>query len=166
MGLDAGRQDLGLAHGGRAHDYQGSAQRQPAVRALLGPDPARHLDFDVHRLQQPLDHGVVVAGSAGGVEVDHVQPLGARGGVRPGQLDRVVRVLGRLLIVTLDEPHAAPAEDVDRGYDQHVAQFDAPGAPPQDGGATPPHKGLPVIYELERDRYVLRLAQRLDRGLQ
>ena len=39
---------------------------------------------------------MVVAGPAGGVKVDHVQPLSAGGGVGLGDLDGVVRVFRRL----------------------------------------------------------------------
>ena len=61
---------------------------------------------------------------AGGVEVDHVQPRSAGGGVAAGELDRVDREGGGTVVAALVQPHDPPAEQVDRRDRPACAQVD------------------------------------------
>ena len=57
--------------------------------------------------------------TASAVEVDDVDPLGALLGEVARLGERVLVVDGHPLVVALRKPHSAPAEDVDRGKDDH-----------------------------------------------
>ena len=69
------------------------------------------------RSMMPMFSGTPVARA---VEVDDVDPLGALLGERARLDERVLVVDGDAVVVALGEAHGAPAEDVDRGKDDHA----------------------------------------------
>src|SRR5438445_707077 len=75
---------------------------------------ARHLELDTASVEHSPDHGLVAGRAARGVEVDDVHPPRPGGGKSLDDLQRVLRIHRRFVVVTLRESYAAPAEYVYR----------------------------------------------------
>ena len=106
---------------GAEHDPLGTRLGEAAER-LERADAAAHLEPRAGLARDALDD-VDVAGHAvaRAVEVDDVDPLGARLEELARLGDRVVVVDGHAVVVALGETHGLAAQDVDCGKDDHRA---------------------------------------------
>src|ERR1700716_320849 len=117
MPVRASLEEAGVAHGSRAHDHRVRTGRQPCVHRLGGPHATCDLDFKVAAPHDRLDHAAVVTRPARGIEVDHVDVFGAGDGKLFRHVGGIVGVHLWVVEVATHQPHAAAAEDVDRGDD-------------------------------------------------
>jgi hypothetical protein len=115
----ASLEQAGVTHRGGAHDHRVSAGAQPGIHRFGRADSSGDLNFQVMPAHYRLDYSPVVVGSAGGIQVDHVKVLGSRCHEFVHHLERIVRIHGRLPVVTFDQADAAPAEKVDGWNDDH-----------------------------------------------
>src|SRR5450759_472867 len=146
-----------LAHRCGAHHDHVRSRREQSVDLDLGTNPAGDLDLEIVPADDGQDQLAVVTLTASGVEVDEMDSLCPGGGEAGSHVNRVIRVDRRIRIVSAQQPYAAAAKNVDRGDDEHYVY----GAPPASL-----RRASAVVGELQRDRDVLRFAQRLDHELQ
>ena len=113
LGDDLGDPLGGLQRGGAEVDPAAAGGQRGGQRGVVA-DAAGQLDLDVHGAGDLGDQLPVVAGAEGGVQVDQVQPLGARALPGQGGLQRVaVGGLGAGLAV--HEADGLAVADVDGG---------------------------------------------------
>ena len=89
------------------------------LRGGIVAHPAATLDRRLHGGRDRSDQLAVVARAPRRVEVDHVDPRGARGLVVLGDRDRVVAIGGLAPEVALDQVHHASAAQVDGRVEVH-----------------------------------------------
>jgi hypothetical protein len=109
-----------VLHGDRAHDHAGRTGREHRGHGGRVAQPPAHLHRNVDGAADGLDelrlHRTPLARA---VEIDDVQPARARGLPAPRDRDRIVAVDRLLIELALEETHAPPAAQVDRGVDDH-----------------------------------------------
>ena len=116
------RHGVGVARRQRADQDPLHTRGQGRLDLRRGAEAAADLHARAAPGRQAREHRGVLRAAlavACGIEVDHVQPSGARQG------EAVGRLVGRLVeprhaaVVALQEAHDAPAREIDGGYDFH-----------------------------------------------
>jgi hypothetical protein len=108
-----------LPHRCRTHDDSVRTQAEQLVDLLLGSHSARHLHLHVSPPDDGLDRCVVVAEASRAVEVDNMYAFRSGLGKACRYVCGIIRVDGRIRVITADEADTATAQDVDGRDDEH-----------------------------------------------
>ena len=115
IGPGQGTDGLGILDGQAPDDDPGHT---PVEQGAV-PHPAADLDRDRQGGGQAGDDGPIVALAASGVEVDHVDPLGAGVDEAAGDEEGIVAVDGLPVEISLHQADASPSSEVDGGVEVH-----------------------------------------------
>ena len=113
---------IGVARGQRADEHALDARRQRRLDLLGRAEAAADLQARAAPAREALEHGGVLGAAlavARRVEVDHVQPAGAREREAVGGLVGRLVEAGHAPVVALQQPHDAAAGEIDRRDDLH-----------------------------------------------
>ena len=112
---------IGLGHRQAADDTTGDAGRVPGLERLDLANAAAELNFEFRLGRDGRDEVAIhLLAGARAVEIDDVQVCCLHQRKRPGNGKGIVTVFGGLVEVSLVEPNALAALQINRGNDVHV----------------------------------------------